>query len=151
MPINGVNNVSCIVIVAASGSFTRGAELVPIGYGQAKEINTHHYRGLDEVAIYCISHPCPSRLNFEAATPFRMIGVDLIVQPRNSVVTKKNGPFDLLVLLLSSFNLKSEANQAFREMLQHGVACQTLRKHLRGDVVLLRPKLRNNRLDKQRR
>jgi len=52
-------------------------------------IQINHHHGLDEVTIYCISHPCAACFNFDPVAPRRMKTIDFILTGRATVLIER--------------------------------------------------------------
>lgn len=91
MTEDGLCQIRGVFVIVTSSSFTPGLVFVGVGNSQDEVVHIHHHRRQDQVTIYGVSHPAPTRLHLQAAPPLRIVCVDLVPNSGVAVFTKENG------------------------------------------------------------
>lgn len=77
-------------------------------------VQVHHDQGLDQITIDSIAQPCPSGLDFHAALPARMKGIDLVLQRGHAIFTEKDRRLILSAMVLPCSTSKPSASRSCR-------------------------------------
>jgi hypothetical protein len=126
MTVQGVGNCAGIRVVLADHRLASALVSVTVRNSEGQDLDFYHHQRLYQVTIHRVSHPSPSRLDFQTAPPPGMVGIHFVLQIRHSVFAKKHGPPDRLARKLAHFGDKAKLNEPMPVDAKNLVTRQTL-------------------------